>query len=299
MKLDSLSNRVLITGINGFTGVHLEQYLLAQGFDVYGTVIGETDNNKHFRCDITNKSEVYDVVQSVKPDYVIHIAAISFVGESNASLIYDVNVMGSENILEALVEHKIKVKKVILASSATVYGNQGQKVLDESMCPKPVNHYGISKLSMEHMASNYFDKLNIIITRPFNYTGVGQASHFLIPKIVSHYKDGKREIELGNIHVAREFNDVKFVVEVYHKLLLSSSDSTIVNLSSNNPIKLLEVIELMNQLAGYKIEIKVNPLFVRENEIDSLSGSTTKLKKIIEIDNHYSLKDTLMDMYAK
>ena len=299
MKLDSLSNRVLITGINGFTGEHLEQYLLAQGFDVYGTVVGEPCNKKHFRCDITHKSEVYDVVQTVKPDYVVHIAAISFVGESNASLIYDVNVMGSENILEALVEHKINVKKVILASSATVYGNQGQKVLDESMCPKPVNHYGISKLSMEHVARNYFDKFNIIITRPFNYTGVGQASHFLIPKIVEHYKEGKKEIELGNIHVAREFNDVKFVVEVYYKLLLSRSDSTIVNLSSNNPIKLLEVIELMNQLAGYEIKVKVNPLFVRANEIDSLAGSTTKLKKIIEIDNHYRLKDTLMDMYAK
>ncbi|HHB52205.1 MAG TPA: NAD-dependent epimerase/dehydratase family protein, partial [Saprospiraceae bacterium] len=204
---------------------------------------------------------------------------------------------GSENILKALVEQDINPKKVILASSATVYGNQGKEILDESMCPAPVNHYGISKLAMEHIVANYYNTLNIIITRPFNYTGVGQASHFLIPKIVSHFKEGKKEIELGNINVAREFNDIYYVVDIYHKLLLADERSTIVNLSSNNPIKLLEVVEMMQKIAGYKIEIKVNPAFVRENEIKSLAGSTTKLKKIIDIDKTSSLKSTLREMY--
>ena len=290
-------NKVLITGINGFTGIHLERYLKEKGFTVFGTVIDTPKQKNHIQCDITKKEQVDHVVKTVKPDYVIHIAAISFVGESNASLIYDVNVIGTENILQSLVENNIKPKKVILASSATVYGNQGKEVLDESMCPAPVNHYGCSKLAMEYMASNYFDTFDIIITRPFNYTGVGQESHFLIPKIVDHFKARKKIIELGNIHVAREFNDINYVIDIYHKLLLSNAHSTIVNLSSNHPIKLLDVIETMQTIAGYQIEIKVNPDFIRANEIKSLAGSTQKLASLIDLSLPYNLEQTLKNMY--
>lgn len=297
MKLDSHSNKVLITGINGFTGVYLEQYLTDQGFDVYGTVIDKAKQQNHIQCDITKKDQVDNVISSIMPDYVIHIAAISFVGESNTSLIYDVNVIGTENLLQSLVDHKVILQKVILASSAAVYGNQNKEILDESMCPAPVNHYGISKLAMEHMAANYFDTLDIIITRPFNYTGVGQEAHFLIPKIVSHFKEGGKEIELGNIHVSREFNPISSVIDIYHKLLLCNAKSTVVNLSSNMPIKLLDVISMMNEISGYEIKVKINPAFIRENEIKSLAGSNAKLTELI---GNIELKEfgvTLKDMY--
>lgn len=297
MKLDSLFNKVLITGINGFTGIHLEKYLIEQGFDVYGTVIDEPKQTNHIQCDITKKSEVDRVFSVVKPDYVIHLAAISFVGESNASLIYDVNVIGSENILKSLVDNGVNPKKVIIASSATVYGNQGQEVLDESMCPKPVNHYGASKLAMEYMVANYFDTFDIIITRPFNYIGVGQEKHFLIPKIVDHFKEAKKEIELGNIDVSREFNDIHYIIDIYYQLILCESRSVVVNLSSNKPIKLLDIIDMMNEIAGYKIEVKVNPAFIREHEINSLAGSTEQLNKCIDIKQTPSLRKTLESMY--
>lgn len=298
MKPDSHFKKVLITGINGFTGVHLEKFLSSQDFDVYGTVINTPTKTTHLQCDISKKEQIDKVISFVQPDYLIHIAAISFVGESNASLIYDINVIGTENILQALVDNNISPRKIILASSATVYGNQGLEVLDESLCPHPVNHYGASKLAMEHMASNYFDRLNIIITRPFNYTGTGQGEHFLIPKIVSHFKKNKKEIELGNIHVAREFNDIGYVIDIYHKLLFSEDKSSIVNLSSNQPIKLLDVITMMNEIAGYNIEVKINPAFVRENEIKSLAGSTTKLKQIINLEAQCNLKEILTSMYT-
>jgi len=289
--------KVLITGINGFTGIHLEKYLHSKGFDVYGTVINKPKHKNHMQCDIRNIHQVDTVIKTVQPHYVIHIAAISFVGESDASLIYDVNVIGTENLLQSLIKHTIDPKKIILASSATVYGNQGIEVLDESLCPQPVNHYGISKLAMEHVAANYFDTLNIIITRPFNYTGLGQESHFLIPKIVDHFKASKKEIELGNIHVSREFNDINYVIDIYHKLLLCNADSTTVNLSSNHPIALLDVIEMMQKIAGYDIKVKINPDFVRPNEIKSLAGSTQKLKELIDISTVPSLKNTLVEMY--
>jgi len=288
--------KVLITGIDSFTGTHLSSCLCNAGYDIYGTSLSR-NSSKKYRCDITKKSDITKVLNEVRPDFIIHLSGISFAAHGDAEDFYKVNTIGTTNILEVLVELELNPKKVILVSSATVYGNQGKELLEESMCPKPVNHYGISKLSMEHMAANYFDKLSIIITRPFNYTGVGQASHFLIPKIVEHFKEGKKEIELGNIHVAREFNDVNFVVDAYHKLLLSQEKSAVVNLSSNRPVKLLDVINMMQEIAGYEISIKVNPAFVRANEIKSLAGSTDKLKKIIDISFESTLKSTLTEMY--
>ena len=300
MKLASHSNSpVLITGITGFTGIHLEKYLTDLGYNVYGTVVGKPVKENHYQCNITNKKQVDEVILKVKPKYIFHLAGISFVAESNASLIYNVNVIGTENLLASLVEQKINPKRVLISSSALVYGNLGFEVLDELMKPKPVNHYGCSKLSMEHIAEEYFTKLPIIITRNFNYTGIGQAEHFLIPKIIKHYKDNQKVIELGNTDVAREFNDIRFVIESYYRLLHIDSPSTIVNLSSNNPIQLMEVIEKMDKLAGYAIKIEVNPNFIRANEIKSLSGSTDKLISMIGEIPHIDLIDTLSTMYNK
>ncbi len=178
--------KVLVTGLEGFTGIYLETLLREKGYEVYGTSLADSSKPHIFTCNITKRIEIKTIVEDICPDFVIHLAAISFVGESNASLIYDVNVIGIENLLEALLGLEKKPQKVILVSSATVYGNQAVEILDETLCPKPINHYGFSKLAMEHLSSTYFDTLPIIITRPFNYIGIGQGEHFLIPKIVSH-----------------------------------------------------------------------------------------------------------------
>ena len=169
--------RVFITGIKGFSGVHLEKELIKQGFTVFGSTFSEPAKKNHFHCNILNKNELRLILDQVKPDYVIHLAAISFVASVNIPIMYETNILGTLNVLDVLIELKINTKKIILASSAAVYGNIGNE-LSEEMPPKPINHYGNSKLAMENMVSNYFDKLNIIITRPFNYTGEGQENHF-------------------------------------------------------------------------------------------------------------------------
>ncbi len=295
----SLSKKVFITGIDGFTGKYLESFLQRKGYEVFGTVLGETDSKNYFTCDIRKSSDIQDVIATVQPDYILHLAAISFVGESDSSLIYDVNVMGTQNLLDAVIHSGLNPDKIIIASSATVYGNQGKEVLDESMCPMPVNHYGISKLAMEHMVSTYFDKLNIIMTRPFNYTGAGQAEHFLIPKIVKHYQEKAEIIELGNLNVAREFNDIRDIVNIYEQLLSCSSKSIIVNLCSGNAVSLMEIIESMNEIAGYKIRVDINPAFVRENEIKLLIGSSVNLSSVINLNFKYDIHNMLMSMYAE
>jgi nucleoside-diphosphate-sugar epimerase len=236
-------------------------------------------------------------LEIVKPDFLIHLAGISFAAYDKNEDFYRVNTIGSINVLDSVLELNLNLSKIILASSATVYGNQGIEVLDESLCPKPANHYGASKYAMECLAQQYFEKLPIIIARPFNYTGIGQAENFLIPKIVKHFKENRKIIELGNLDVSREFNDVKYICEVYKRLLECKAENEIVNICSNKGVKLLDVIDSMNNLADYKIEVKVNPAFVRRDEIKTLTGSTEKLFQLIGHMVESKLVNTLEEMY--
>ncbi len=294
--MKSQQKKVLITAIDSFTGKHLSSYLQDSGYDVYGTsLFNEAD--KTYRCDITKKEDIKRVFEEVSPDFIIHLSGISFTAHGNSEDFYRVNTIGTTNILDMLVELNMSPSKVVLASSATIYGNQGLEILDESLCPKPANHYGASKYAMECIVNNYFNRLNIIITRPFNYTGIGQEENFLIPKILKHFKENKREIELGNLDVSREFNDVGYVCEVYKKILECDSNSEVVNICSNRGIKLLDVIDMMNEIADYKIEVKVNPAFVRKDEIKALTGSPKKLFSLIGHVELQEFKTTLREMF--
>lgn len=291
-----VSKKILIFGIDSFTGSHLSTYLEIFGYDIYGTSFFYEDDKK-YKCNITKKDELKRVLQNVNPDFIIHLSGISFTAHGEMQDFYKVNTIGTINILDTLLELDINPLKIILASSATVYGDQGLEVLNETLCPTPANHYGASKYSMECMAKNYFDKLNIIITRPFNYTGINQEEHFLIPKIVKHFKENKKEIELGNLHVSREFNDVEYICEIYKRFLESDVISQTVNIASNKGIKLLDVIAMMNEIAGYKIEVKVNSAFVRKDEIKSLTGSSQKLFELIGEVKQKKFQDTLREMF--
>ncbi|WP_224485302.1 GDP-mannose 4,6-dehydratase [Robertkochia aurantiaca] len=272
--------KVFITGITGFTGVYLEAKLKQLGFEVFGTTLSNPNSNNHIKCDILDEDSLLTTLKDVRPDYIFHLAAISFVASEDQDLIYRVNIFGSINLLNAVDSLDYIPAKIIIASSAAIYGRRSGS-LDEKMCPLPVNHYGNSKLVMENMVRHYFDTQNIIIVRPFNYTGIGQDEKFLIPKIVSHYKRRERNIELGNIDVYREFNDIAYVIDCYIQLMNSTVSSEIVNVSSNNAINIKEILQEMNKIAGHEINVKVNPSFVRKNEIEILKGSTDKLYDLL------------------
>lgn len=298
MKLASHSKKtVLITGIDSFTGIYLSKNLEQSGFCVFGTTTKASSSSRILTCDLTNREQIASVICQVMPDYVIHLAGISFVGHSVTEDFYRINVIGTEYLLDALTAVEDKLKKVVLASSATVYGQQEQSVLNECLCPNPVNHYGISKLNMEYVARNYFQRLPIIIVRPFNYIGSGQPEHFVIPKIVKHYKEKKKIIELGNTNVEREFNSVYFAVEIYQKLLMANAESEVVNLCSGRGITLMDIIDNMNLLAGYQIEVTTNPKFVRPNELAKLVGCPEKLKSIVGPLPQNDLVAVLKEMY--
>ena len=292
---DAMKPLVLVTGIEGFTGASMRTELECAGYRVVGTTLANPQPGDR-ALDIESNEACLRTVGEIAPDFVIHLAGISFVVSDPARL-YAANVVGTVNLLDALAALPNPPKKVVLASSANVYGNREGDRLAETEEPRPANHYAVSKLAMEKMAANYFDRLPIVMTRPFNYTGVGQSTNFLVPKIVSHFARGAAEIELGNIDVERDFSDVEMVVEVYRKLLESPVRSTAVNICTGTAASLGDIVAMMEDIAGYRIEVRVNPAFVRPNDIRHLTGDPAAMRAAVGDVQPRPLRATLERMY--
>lgn len=256
---------ILLTGAEGFTGRHFTQQAEAEGH----TVIP-------LKADLREPRALKQEIQALEFSHVVHLGAISFVGHGEALGFYDVNVLGTLHLLEALIETH-KSPRVLLASSANVYGNAIHSPILETQVLAPVNHYAMSKVAMELLARNYLDRLDLFFTRPFNYTGPGQDLSFLIPKLVHHFQTRQPLIELGNLDVEREFNDVRMVCTAYLRLLDHGERAETYNVCSGIGHSLRSVITELGELSGHTIEVQVNPAFVRPNEIKRLVGHPTKL----------------------
>ena len=283
--------KILLTGASGFTGRPFAEMARAAGHQVIA-----------LDCDLADKAALRQQVLAAAPDSVVHLAAISFVGQADDNAFYAVNVVGTMNLLEALLALPQAPQRVLLASSANVYGNCDASPITENQPPAPMNHYATSKLAMEYMARTYGDRLSLIFTRPFNYTGVGQASQFLIPKLVSHFARRAPGIELGNLHVEREFNDVDMVCAAYLQLLEQGEPGETYNICSGKAYPLQHVIELLTKITGHEMVVRVNPAFVRSGEVHRLCGSPARLQALPApkegIPAPRSLEDTLRTMLA-
>jgi GDP-6-deoxy-D-talose 4-dehydrogenase len=229
-------------------------------------------------ADLSDPKALADVMGVVQPAKVAHLAAIAFVAHGDVEAIYRTNLIGTRNLLEALANSKAPLEAVLLASSANVYGNSLGGMLDEATPPSPANDYAVSKLAMEYVAKLYAERLPIVMARPFNYTGVGQAESFLLPKIVSHVRRRARVIELGNLDVERDFSDVRNVVQAYRRLLEApNAVGQTFNVCSGKAWSLNEVLGMVREISGNDFEVRVNPAFVRANEVKTLLGSRAKL----------------------
>lgn len=297
LRSEGKPGRVLVTGHKGFTGRYVVAALRAAGHDVFG--LGEQpDDLDSPSINLLDRAGVARAIDAGRPDAVIHLAAIAFVAHGDAEEMYRTNVVGTRNLLEALAALPTAPRAVLLASSANVYGNSEIELLGESVEPSPANDYAVSKLAMEYMARLWSDRLPVILARPFNYTGVGQAENFLLPKIVSHFQRGERVIELGNIDVARDFQDVRFVAEAYVRLLSANAAGQTVNPCSGTSVSLMQVIGMMQEIAGYEIEVRVNPAFVRGNEVARLTGDNRRLRSLIGSLDIIPLRTTLEWMFT-
>ncbi|MCW2366811.1 nucleoside-diphosphate-sugar epimerase [Sphingobium sp. B7D2B] len=291
--------RILITGAGGFTGRALAKVLADKGMTLIG--VGASDHAEHLvglssyhQADLSNAAALTAILREESPDGVIHLAGIAFVGHADISAIYDVNVVGTRRLLQSIVESGIACASVILASSANVYGSAREGALDETTPLNPQNDYAVSKVAMEFVANVYRERLPITIARPFNYTGVGQSTEFLIAKIVDHARRRAPIIELGNLDVARDFSDVRVIAEAYARLLNAASPSgSVVNLCSGRSYSLREILHLVSDLSGHEMEVVVNPALVRPNEIRVMSGDPARLEALIGPIVSPSLEETL------
>lgn len=284
---------VLVTGAGGFTGRHLVPALRAAGYRVVGLGREGSPADTDVDCDLRDPRAVREAVAAVRPTHVVHLAALAFVAHADERAFYDVNLFGCLHLLDALHALPQGPRKVLIASSANVYGTPGVETIDETVCPAPVNHYACSKLAMEHMVRTWFGRLPIVLARPFNYTGVGQSESFLIPKIVKHFTQRAERIQLGNLDVSRDFSDVRDVVSAYVALLESEVHSETFNVCSGRAVALREVLQMMTGLTGHAPRVEVDPALVRRNEIAVLRGSSQKLSRAVGFAPRYRLEQTL------
>lgn len=278
--------RVALTGAGGFTGRHVAAALETAGVECVA-----------LDADLLDVAAVERAVANTAFDRLIHLAAQAFVGRSDWRGFYAVNQHGTFTLLDALARHRAGAR-VVLASSAQVYGPGAQGLIDEDAPTHPANHYAVSKLAMEGGAWLWGDRLDIVVTRPFNYTGRGQGNEYLLPKLVDHHRRRADVIELGNTWVQRDFGDVRSVAEAYVGLVQASASPAVVNLGTGRVRSVDELLDMLADISGHRPEVRVNPAFVRANDVPVLGGDIGRLKAALPHWRPRDLGDTLRWMYA-
>lgn len=291
-----MGKRVLITGFRGFTGQYMSAELTLHGYEVFGLGSQPGGESRYRQANLLDVDGLRAVIAEVRPDVVVHLAGLTFVGLGDANAFYQVNLIGTRNLLEVLAASGMPLDAVLLASSANVYGNASSGVLSEAILPVPANDYGVSKLAMEFMASLWCERLPIVIARPFNYTGVGQADNFLLPKIVAHFRRKAEKIELGNLDVWRDFSDVRAVVKAYRGLIEARPIGQTFNVCSGRTHSLREVLAMCSEITGHELQVAVNPAFVRANEVRNLCGDASRLQVLLPQWHTPPLEETLQWM---
>jgi nucleoside-diphosphate-sugar epimerase len=242
-------------------------------------------------ANLLDRAALVQALAAAEPDYIVHLAAVAFVAHGDIAELYRTNLLGTVELLQASAGLG-GLEKILLASSANIYGNGAELPITEAAPVRAANHYGVSKAAMKQAAA-LFRELPLVTVRPFNYSGRGQSERFLLPKLAAAYRARQPRIELGNLDVARDFSDVRDVVEAYLRLLETQTAAPVYNICSGSATALGAVVELLNELAGYTIEVAVNPAFVRADEIKVLCGSPARLDAAIGSWRRYTLRETL------
>jgi nucleoside-diphosphate-sugar epimerase len=279
--------------VNGFTGGYVRRELEKLGFSVWGTVLENRGETNEIQADLASPESLELALGAVNPNVVVHLAGISSVMHQKPSEIYKTNVIGTRNLLSSILNLDLALDTVILASSANVYGKSSTDPLQETHKAAPENDYAASKIGMEAVANAWSSKIPITITRPFNYTGVGQSESFLVPKIVSHFRTRKKVIELGNIEVYRDFSDVRSIAWQYANLAKRPAPGEIFNLCSGRPRSIKEILSTLENLTGHTLEVQVDSRLVRDNEVLRLVGDNSKIRSFIGVPPEISFESTL------
>jgi len=295
--LASRSERILLTGSGGFTGRPLAARLRQDGHEVFGITKGPAANEE-IHGDLLNRDWVHRTLAEISPTVIIHLAALSPTQQTGRDA-YAVNIDGTANLLSAAAVLQARPTRVIVASSAAVYAPPIEDhPIAEDHPLGPRGAYAESKRAMEDVAGAFADRLRILITRPFNYTGPGQdPTNFIVPKLVDHFVRRAPQISVGNLDLFRDFSDVRRVVEIYARLVSSPLDHAVVNICSGRTVHLAGIIGLLQEMSGHSIEVVTDPALVRPGEPRTIEGSARRLESMLGELPNPDFRDTLRSMY--
>lgn len=288
----------LITGINGFAGSYLAETLLKKGYLVSGIDRGDSFSNlshisaklKLFTGDILDKEKMSEIMEVVKPDYVFHLAAQPSVAVSfkEPKLTHEVNVKGTQNILDAAREHVPNVR-ILLTCTADEYGavKEAELPIKETHPLAPTSPYAESKKEVEELARLYHTKYStqVIITRSFNHAGPRQSPDFVLSnwaKQVAEIEAGRKEpvLLVGNLEAKRDFLDVRDVIEAYIILITKGEPGEVYNVCSGKAYSLQDYLNDLIALSSKKIEVRIDPKKLRPIDNPVYCGDNTKLERL-------------------
>jgi GDP-4-dehydro-6-deoxy-D-mannose reductase len=288
---------VLVTGAGGFVGRHLVAHLREVGDEVVGI---------DRECDVTDRGAVARRIAEAAPEVVIHLAALAHVGESwtDPQGTWRVNVAGTANVLAAARETGNAV--VLLVSSADVYGPVAEADLpvSEDHPVDPVSPYARSKREAELVALDAVRTLGqrVIIVRPFNHVGPGQASTFVVPALASRLlaarAEGRGEIAVGDLSTRRDFCDVRDVVRAYRLLIDHGRVGEIYHVASGRDVALSEVAARLVEMIAPGTRLVEDPALVRPVEVPALRGSPGKIHRATGWEAGIPLSRSLRDVVA-
>lgn len=312
-----MSKRVLITGITGFVGSHLADYILAEHPDVSISGImrwrSRTENILHLRdrlelieCDMRDASSVRAVIEQVRPDWVFHLAAQSFVPSSFTapSESLSTNLIGQLNLFEAIRKSGLKCR-VQIACSSEEYGlvHPDETPIRESNPLRPLSPYAISKVAQDLLGFQYHQSygLDVVRTRGFNHTGPRRGPVFVCSDFAKQIVDiemGRHEpvISVGNLDAARDFTDVRDMVAAYWLALDKCEPGSVYNICSGVGYTIRNVLDRLLALSDVKIEVRLDPSRLRPSDVPLLVGDSSRFRERTGWRPRITFDDTLRDI---
>ena len=281
--------RVMLIGASGFTGGHLREACARDpALDLVDA--------RSLGLDLTCADSIAAALAACRPDTVVNLAAISSPAERDHRGLYEVNAFGVQRLVDALKAAGF-AGRLVQASTGNVYGSRTAWVSRESDPVDPVNHYACSKWLAERICGMAEAPFEIVLTRPFSCIGLGQAAHFLLPKIVRHFRERAPRLELGALDIRRDFVDIRDAAAVYHALITRPEVPGLVHICRNRTASIGEILDTLSEIAGFRPEIAVNPAFSRPNDLRFQQGDDTRLRRFGTPCTR-GLRETLSWMYA-
>ena len=308
--------KVLITGITGFAGSHLADFLLAKGnIEVYGIERwrSRTENIEHIKdkitlmgCDIRDASSVKKLIEKVEPDKIFHLAAQSFVPTSwhAPQETLTTNIIGELNVFEAVRE--LGVNPLIqIAGSSEEYGliKEDELPIKETNPLRPLSPYAVSKVGQDLLGYQYYKSygLDIIRTRGFNHSGPRRGEVFVcsdFAKQIAQIEKKKQEpvIHVGNLEAIRDFTDVRDMVKAYWLAAEKGKPGEVYNICSGKGYEIKKVLDILLSLTKEKIEIKKDPKRMRPSDVAVLVGDCKKFREVTGWKPEIPFEKTLEDL---